>query len=139
MKFILRRNALRGHLRALAAGGGKRRAPNSLLRLTAQDGRIVFQTECAEAGCEALVLEEGVCFFRYGQFLPLVRTYAGSVDPTVEVTPDGIEIGNTKISRGLWEVSLFKNPNTAPATLNATPLPEKESDDGQREFGFGSL
>ena len=137
MKFILKRKALAGMLRVLAADG-KGLAHGSLLRLAAQEGRIVFQTESAEAGCEALVLEEGVCFFRSGQFLPLVRTYAGSVDLTVEVTPDGIQIGNTKISRGLWEVSLFQNPHAAPATLSFIAPPKNESDDGQREFGFGA-
>src|SRR6266571_5837039 len=33
---------------------------------------------------------------------------------TIEVTSDGIKIGNSTIERGLWEISLFQNPAAAP-------------------------
>ncbi len=124
MKFIIEKKALSRMLRVL--GTAKRSAQGSLLRLAAQDGQIVFNMGGDEGGCEALVLEEGVCFFRPDQFLPLVRTYASAKNLTVEVTPDGIQIGNTQIGRGLWEVSLFQNPQTAPAQLVFAAPPKKE-------------
>src|SRR5437870_4169878 len=97
-------------LRTLTQNTGRKRGERDThLRLAAQDGQIMMRANDAEAGFEANVLEEGVCFFRYDQFLPLVRTYANATDLTVEVTPEGIQIGNTKISRGLWEISLFDN------------------------------
>ncbi len=133
MKFTIERKALAGMLRVLGACGSKE-TPNSLLRLAAQNGQVIFQAGDTEAGCEAVVLEEGVCFFRPTQFLPLVRSYASTASLTVEVTPDGIQIGSTKISRGLWEVSLFQNPQSAPATLAFRPA---ESHDAQRQFDFG--
>ena len=124
-------------LRILGAGG-KKTADSELLRLAACDGQVCFQKGTDEAGCPALVLEEGVCFFRPSQFLPLVRSDAGSASLTVEVTPDGIQIGNTKISRGLWEVSLFLNPHTAPATLDFLPPKMDELGGGQGQFDFGA-
>lgn len=136
MKFILDRKALAGMLRVLGAGG-RRTEDTELLRLTACNGLIAFRSGIDEAGCAALVLEAGVCFFRPSQFLPLVRAYAGSANLTVEVTPDGIQIGETKISRGLWEVSLFQNPHTAPATLDFLPRKMDELG-GQGQFDFGA-
>jgi len=115
---------------------GAKAAPGSLLRLSARGGQINFQTGDTEAGCEGEVQEEGVCFFRAAQFLPLVRSYAGAANLTVEVTPGGIQIGSTKISRGLWEISLFQNPEAAPATLVFLTPREEEPPDRQMQFDF---
>jgi hypothetical protein len=124
MKFIIEKKALTRMLRVLGSDPTKK-AHDSVLRLAAQDGQIILHAYETEAGCEALVLEEGVCFFRIDQFLPLVRTYAGEKNLTIEVTPDGIQIGNTKIGRGHWEISLFQNPQIAPLRLTFTqPSPE---------------
>lgn len=133
MKFTIERKALARMLRVLR---GDKAAPGSLLRLSARDGQIVMQTGDTEAGCEGRVLEEGVCFFRAAQFLPLVRSYANAANLTVEVTPDGIQIGSTKISRGLWEISLFENPDAAPAKLVFLTSREEESPAKQLEFDF---
>ncbi|MEI7822167.1 MAG: hypothetical protein WCK55_14735 [Verrucomicrobiota bacterium] len=132
MKFIIEKKALTRMLRFLSSDPTKK-AHESLLRLAAQDGQIILHAYETEAGCEALVLEEGVCFFRIDQFLPLIRTYASAKNLTMEVTPDGIQIGNTKIGRGLWEISLFHNPQIAPLRLVRTqPIPEPE-DSGESD------
>ena len=126
MKFIIEKKALTRMLRFLGSDPTKK-AHDSLLRLAAQDGQIILHAYETEAGCEALVLEEGVCFFRIDQFLPLIRTYASAKNLTMEVTPDGIQIGNTGIGRGNWEVSLFQNPRIAPLRLTFTkPSPEPD-------------
>lgn len=122
-------------LRALTQNTGRKRGKcDRHLRLVAQDGRITMRANDAEAGCQANVLEKGVCFFRCNQFMPLIRTYANATDLTIEVTPDGIQVGNTKISRGFWEVSLFSNPETAPDTLPKSPAKEAWRLRGQGEL-----
>ena len=119
MKFIIEKKALTRLLRVLGSDPTKK-AHKSVLRLAAQDGQIILHAYETEAGCEALVLEEGVCFFRIDQFLPLIRTYARAKNLTIEVTPEGIQIGSTKIGRGNWEISLFQNPQIAPLRLTFT-------------------
>jgi hypothetical protein len=112
-------------LRALTQQTGRKRGEcDSHLRLLAQGSQVLMRANDTEAGYEANVFEEGVCFFRYNQFLPLIRLYAGAKDLTIEVTPQGIQIGNTQISRGFWEISLFDNPETAPQTLPKPPAVE---------------
>ncbi len=139
MKFIIEKKDLTRLLRVLGSDPTKK-AHDSVLRLAAQDGQIILNAYETEAGCEALVLEEGVCFFRIDQFLPLVRTYANAKNLTVEVTPAGIQIGSTKIGREHWVVSLFQNPHIAPANLLLTqPLKDRkepETPSPQQEFRF---
>ena len=103
-------------LRALESGKQKD-ARDSLLRVSATKNSVTMNANDVEAGCTAQVTEEGVAFFEYHQFLPLIRTYPYVKTLTIEVTPEGIQIGNTKISRGFWEISLFANPLTAPKHL----------------------
>ena len=139
MKFIIEKKDLTRLLRVLGSDPTKK-AHDSVLRLAAQNGQIILNAYETEAGCEALVLEEGVCFFRIDQFLPLIRTYASAKSLTIEVTPTGIQIGNTKIGRECWEVSLFQNPHIAPARLIFTHLfkepNEPEPLSTQQEFTF---
>lgn len=137
MKFIIEKKALTRMLRVLGSDP-TRKAHDSVLRLAAQDGQIILHAYETEAGCEALVLEEGVCFFRITQFLPLVRTYASAKNLTMEVTPDGIQIGSTKISREFWEVSLFQNPRTAPLKLASGTPEAKATAPADQPFGGDS-
>jgi hypothetical protein len=139
MKFTINKKPLAQMLRILTQNTGRKRGQRDThLRLAAQDGEIMMHVNDAEAGYEANVLEEGVCFFRYDQFLPLVRSYAGSKQLAIEVTSDGIQIGSTKISRGFWEVSLFSNPATAPDKLPNVPTKETQKHRGQQEFRLDS-
>jgi len=125
MKFTIQKKPLARMLRALTQQTGRKPSDrDSHLRLSAQDSQIMMRANDTEAGCEANVFEEGVCFFRYKQFLPLLRLYADAKDLTIEVTAEGIQIGNTKISRGFWEVSLFTDPKTAPDVLPKLPTKE---------------
>ena len=125
MKVTIKKKPLAQMLRTLTQNTGRKRGQRDThLRLAAQGGQITMRANVTEAGCEATVFEEGVCFFRYNQLLPLVRLYADAKDLTIEVTPEGIQIGNTKISRGFWEVSLFTDPKTAPDVLPKLPTKE---------------
>jgi hypothetical protein len=54
----------------------------------------------------------------------------------IEVTAEGIQIGETKISRGLWEISLFNNPEMAPQTLPKPPIPEPPPPSREGELPF---
>jgi hypothetical protein len=125
MKFTIQKKPLTQMLRALTQQTGRKRSErDSHLRLAAQGSQVIMRANDTETGYEATVFEEGVCFFRYDKFLPLVRSYAGVKNLTIEVTAEGIQIGNTKISRGFWEISLFDNPETAPQTLPKPPVVE---------------
>ena len=62
-------------------------------------------------------MNEGVCFFRHEQLLSLPTSYKSEQDLTMQITADGIDIGSTHISRGLWEISLFMNSSLAPQRL----------------------
>ena len=58
----------------------------------------------------------------------------------MQITADGIDIGSTHISRGLWEISLFMNPSLAPQRLilkkpETKKLP-KEEDPAQMRFNL---
>ena len=124
-------------LRALTHQTGRKRSErDSHVRLSAQGNQVVMLANDTDAGYEADVFEEGVCFFRYDQFPPLVRLYRGAKDLTIEVTPEGIQIGNTKISRGFWEISLFSNPETAPQTLSKPPAVEPAPPRREDELPF---
>jgi hypothetical protein len=59
---------------------------------------------------------------------------AGAEELTIEVNPEGIQIGNTRISRGFWEVSLFTDPETAPEQLPKLPTKEAQQLRGQGEL-----
>lgn len=123
-------------LNVLTGGSVKKTAH---LRIAAQNGRVTMTAEdLNEAGYDADVAEEGVCFFRHRQLLPLLTSHKNEKSLTMEITPDGIRIGNTSISRGLWEISLFMNPASAPQRLILkTPVKKKvpeEEDPAQMTF-----
>jgi hypothetical protein len=135
MKFTIQKKPLTQMLHALTRQTGRKASErDSHLRLAAQDSRVTMCANDTEAGYEAIVFEEGVCFFRYDQFLPLVRSYANAKDLTIEVSAEGIQIGNTKISRGFWEISLFTDPETAPEQLPKLPTKEAQQLRGQGEL-----
>jgi len=115
MKFTIHKKTLVKMLKVLSGGWVKKAAH---LRIAAQDGKVTLTAEdLSEAGYDADVMEEGVCFFRHKQLLPLLISYKNEQDLTIQVTADGIDIGSTHISRGLWEISLFMNPSLAPQRM----------------------
>ena len=115
MKFTIHKKTLVKMLKVLSGGWVKKDAH---LRIAAQDGRVTLTTEdLNEASYDADVIAEGVCFFRHKQLLPLLASYKSEQDLTMQITADGINIGSTHISRGLWEISLFMNPSLAPQRL----------------------
>jgi hypothetical protein len=115
MKFTIHKKTLVKMLKVISGGLVKKDAH---LRIAAQDGRVTLTTEdLNEASYDGDVIVEGVCFFRHKQLLPLLASYKSEQSLTVQITADGIDIGSTHISRGLWEISLFMNPSLAPQRL----------------------
>ncbi len=115
MKFTIHKKTLVKMLKVLSGYWVKKDAH---LRIVAQDGRVTFTTEDLNmASYDADVIVEGVCFFRHKQLLPLLTSYKSEQYLTMQITADGIDIGSTHISRGLWEISLFMNPSIAPEWL----------------------
>lgn len=115
MKFTIHKKTLVKMLKVISGGSIKKDAH---LRIADQDGRVTLTTEdLNEASYDAEVIAEGVCFFRHKQLLPLLISYKSEQDLTMQITANGIDIGSTHISRGLWEISLFMNPALAPQRL----------------------
>lgn len=130
MKFTVERKTLINMVKMLAVDGV---APDAHLRIAAQAGRIILTVE-DYAGTEFAgdVAEEGVVFFRHKQLLPILRSYKGVKTLTIEVRSNGIKIGNSTIGRGLWEISLFENPATAPPQLRMRPSDVAPQDDSNK-------
>jgi hypothetical protein len=92
-----------------------------LLRITATGRELVISANRSEGGCEAEIAEEGVCFFRYQRLQQLLQGYRETTPEQdrleLEITPEGVRVGQTMIDRAGWEVSLFRDPATAPRKL----------------------
>ena len=92
-----------------------------LLRLSATGRELVISANQSEGGCPAEIAEEGVCFFRYQRLQQLLQGYRETAPDQerleIEITPEGVRVGRTQIDRAGWEVSLFRDPATAPAKL----------------------
>lgn len=67
--------------------------------------------------------------FPHRPILPLVRTYASAKNLTVKSRRKGFKSATPKSGRGLWEISLFQNPQIAPLRLTLTQrtVAKKES------------
>lgn len=123
-------------LRLLSVGGVAR---DARLRIAAQDGRLTLTVgDKAGTPFAAAIAEEGVCFFRHKQLLPLLRAYKAAKSLTMEVNSQGIKFGSTTIGRGLWEISLFENPAIAPPRLimKSPEIAQGDNLGQQRDFGF---
>jgi len=102
-----------------------------LLRLSATGRELVISANQSEGGCLAEIAEEGVCFFRHQRLQQLLQGYRETAPDQesleIEITPEGVRVGRTQIDRAGWEVSLFRDPATAPAKLRfSTSGEEKE-------------
>ena len=125
-------------LRALSPDSGAKVSDrNPLLRLVAQDNTITMCLNDVEAGFGAEVEEEGTCFFIYRKFLPLVRSYTKQRRLTITVSEQGIEVGNTRISAALWEVSVFPDPRT-PVQLSSKNAASRDKQGGRRRKRTGN-
>jgi hypothetical protein len=136
MKFTVERKVLIKMLKMLSVGGV---AHDDHLRIAAQGGQLTLTVEdMAGTSFEAAIAEEGVCFFRHKQLLPLLRAYKAAKSLTMEVNSQGIKFGTTTIGRGLWEISLFENPATAPQRLilKSPEIARGENSGKQPDFGF---
>ena len=140
MKLTVERKVLVQMLKVLNGGRVKQ---DGKLRLAAQGDRVTLTREdLSEAAYDAQVSEEGVCFFRHKQLLPLLNSYKGEKTLSINIGPEGIQIGSTTISRGLWEISLFNDPQAAPPWLYlkgpeiAEPKTEEQQPDLLKEDLF---
>jgi hypothetical protein len=86
------------------------------LRIEACDGLVTMTANESEAQASATIHKKGVCYIRYRSLLPIIRTFAGTLELSIEIEPDGLLIGSFRISDGIW-VALFDNPATAPKRL----------------------
>ena len=103
-----------------------------LLRISATGRELIISSNRSEGGCQAEIAEEGVCFFRYQRLQQLLQGYQETVPDQehleVEITPEGVRVGQTVIDRAGWEVSLFCDPTTAPAKLRFSTSGEIEDE-----------
>jgi hypothetical protein len=115
MRFLVPRVALIRLLRVVC------HAAHPLLRIEALAGVVTLACGDTEAGCEAAISQPGVCFLRHSKLKKLLQSYHSDAGHfaaiEIEVTPEGIRLGRTTVSRDGWEISLFANPATAPRTL----------------------
>jgi hypothetical protein len=93
-----------------------------MLRIRASEGRVTLSCGEIGGGCEGTVEHAGVCFLRLSKLKRLLQTYHSdarhSATIEIEVTPVGIRVERTEVSRAGWEISLFANPASAPKTLH---------------------
>jgi hypothetical protein len=87
-----------------------------MLRIRASEGRVTLSCGEIGGGCEGTVERAGVCFLRHSKLKKLIQTChadAGhSTTIEIEVTPVGIRVGRSEVSRAGWEISLFaKSPH----------------------------
>jgi len=115
MRFLVPRVALIRLLRVVC------HAAHPLLRIEALAGVLTLTCGDTEAGCEAAISQPGVCFLRHSKLKKLLQSYHSDAGQSaaieIEVSPEGIRVGRTTVSRDGWEISLFANPATAPRTL----------------------
>ena len=115
MRFLVPRVALIRLLRVVCHAG------HPLLRIEALAGVLTLTCGDTEAGCEAAVSQPGVCFLRHSKLKKLLQSYHSDAGQSaaieIGVSPEGIRVGRTTVSRDGWEISLFANPATAPRTL----------------------
>lgn len=113
-------------------------AQDPLLRIEASAGCVSLACGEIEAGYESTVECEGVCFLRHSKLKRLLQTYhsdaAQSAAIEIEVTPTGIRIGRTEVSREGWEISLFANPASAPKRLRFLSSKEEKSPDPESQM-----
>ena len=95
---------------------------DTLVRICARGRALHVACNDEEAGCDAIVETEGVCFLRHDKLRRLLQTYHS--DPRhkkgieIEVSAEGICVGQTLLPRAGWEVSLFMDPDLAPMHLD---------------------
>ncbi|MCX6964745.1 MAG: hypothetical protein NTW41_05280 [Verrucomicrobia bacterium] len=135
MRFLVPRVALIRLLRVVCHAG------HPLLRIEALAGVLTLTCGDTEAGCEAAISQPGVCFLRHSKLKKLLQSYHSDAGQSaaieIEVTPEGIRVGRTTVSRDGWEISLFANPATAPRTLRfRLPREDEPETDSQMLLPF---
>lgn len=92
-----------------------------LMRVSAIGSELIISANRSEGGCQAEIAVEGVCFFRYQRLQQLLQGYQETAPDEAylefEITSEGVRVGQTIIDRAGWEVSLFRDPATAPQKL----------------------
>lgn len=132
MRFLVPRVAIIRLLRVVC------HAAHPLLRIEASAGVVTLACGETEAGCEATVAQQGVCFLRHSKLKKLLQAYHSDAGQSaaieIEVSPEGIRVGRTTVSRDGWEISLFANPATAPRTLRFRLPKEDEAEPDTQMF-----
>lgn len=114
MKFTLRQRDLVKMLKVVTSNPAlARKDRDAHLRIEARDGELTLTANESEAQAPVQVAEEGVCYISYKNLLPMVQSFKGTPEITIEVNPSGIQIGSLRLSDGFWH-ALFDHPETAP-------------------------
>lgn len=125
MKFTLPQRDFAQMLKAVInAPGLPKNQRDQHLRIEASKGILKVNANEAEASVPVNVTTEGVCFLNYSRLLPLIQTFRGKGDLTVEVTTEGLQIGTFRVSNEIW-YSLFDKPAKAPARMIGQPEPNQ--------------
>jgi hypothetical protein len=107
-----------------------------LLRVSATGNKLVISANRSEGGCQAEIAVEGVCFFRYQRLQQLFQGYQESNPDLehleIEITSEEVRVGQTIIDHAGWEVSLFRDPATAPQKLRFSASGDVEVERGAR-------
>lgn len=131
MRFLVPRGVLIRLLRVVC------HAAHPLLRIEASESVVTIACGDTEAGYAATISQPGVCFLHHSKLKKLLQTYHSDAEHSaaieIEVTPEGIRVGRTSVSRDGWEISLFANPATAPRTLRFR-LPKEDEPEADTQM-----
>jgi len=98
------------------------------LRLAAKGDQVTVLGETASATFPATVYEPGVLFLPPAYFCRLMRTFAGEKFFTLQMTRDGLLIGDVRLPFVDSDMAYFADPDTAPDRWPPPepPVPEPE-------------
>jgi hypothetical protein len=117
MKFTLPKRALVKLLKIVTTTPGDPRVgKDQYLRIEARGATLTMTANEAEVAAPAEIAKEGVCYIRYRNLLPVIQSFKGVKELTIEIAPAGLQIGTFRVSDGIW-IALFDNPATAPRSL----------------------
>lgn len=85
-----------------------------LVRIAVKDDTVTVSGERGSATFPATVYEPGVLFVPPAYFRRLMRTFAGEKFFTLQMTRDGLLVGNVRLPFVDSDMAYFADPDTAP-------------------------
>jgi len=89
------------------------------LRIRAVGEEIHISTKISGTTIPGKIEIEGVCFVDLTRFKMIMASYL-KTNPEIEIegSIDNFRVGSTSGGKGVWSLSYFADPNTAPEELN---------------------